>query len=171
MDKITKIVNDFKNQEGVEFALSFVMPAGYENAFGTFDIEKNTLFINLDKQFGGDRLVFTLFHELRHSLQYLKPQIFSKEIQTSKNYVIGYDGHCYKLVDGKWRECKLEGYDFLSHYLSLPYERDANDYAFKMSCLMLGQSDELQRIYAQTKPENLIVDFSKIFSEIDEKSC
>lgn len=171
MDKITNIVNDFKNKEGIDFSLSFVMPAGFENAFGTFDIEKNTLFINLEKQVDEVRLVFTTFHELRHALQYLKPQIFSKEVQISKNYVIGYDGHCWKLVDGKWRVCKLEGYDFLSHYLSLPAERDANDYAFKMSCLMLGESDQLLRIYAQTQPEKLIVDFLKIFSEIDEKSC
>ena len=49
-DKVFEIVNQFKKENNVEFNVSFFMPQGYENAYGTFDIEKNTLFINIDKK-------------------------------------------------------------------------------------------------------------------------
>lgn len=36
----------FFNEHNISVNLSRDMPAGYETAFGTYDIEKNTLFIN-----------------------------------------------------------------------------------------------------------------------------
>ena len=88
--------------------LSFDMPKGYETANGTFDPTVNTLFINkemLQSQPEYEQM-FYLFHELRHALQYLHPESFDGLIARSRLYVIQYDGTCYKLVDGEWKECK-----------------------------------------------------------------
>ena len=63
------------------------MPKGYENAFGTFDVTKNTLFINKGKCQSVERFLFTFYHELRHAEQYLRTNKFSNDIQKSIFYV------------------------------------------------------------------------------------
>lgn len=79
------------------------MPAGYETAFGTYDIEKNTLFIN--DQFIGNvsepEYLFYLYHELRHAEQYLQPDKFDEKIRKSLQYVILYNGTCFRFSDGR----------------------------------------------------------------------
>ena len=59
---------EFCAENGLHLALSWEMPAGYETAYGTYDIVENTLFLNwalLEKLPRGQQL-FYLCHELRH---------------------------------------------------------------------------------------------------------
>ena len=86
---------------GLSLSISFAMPAGYETAFGTFDSNSLTVFIN--KNLLNDReefeQAFYLFHELRHALQYTNPQSFNNTINESLSYIIMYDGTCYKKLE------------------------------------------------------------------------
>lgn len=50
--------------------------------------------------------LFLLDKKRTHALQYLHPESFDGLIARSRLYVIQYDGTCYKLVDGEWKECK-----------------------------------------------------------------
>ena len=88
-------------EHGLNLYLSFEMPAGYETAKGTFDASSRTVFINaegLDKEPEYERM-FYLFHELRHASQYLEPERFNETINRSVQYIIMFDGTCYKLVE------------------------------------------------------------------------
>ena len=91
-------------ENGLSLLLSFTMPDGYETAFGTFDLNSLTVFIN--KNLLKDReefeQAFYLFHELRHALQYTNPQSFNNIINESLSYIIMYDGTCYKKVGDKY---------------------------------------------------------------------
>lgn len=73
---------------------------------------------------------------------------------------IQYDGTCYKLVDGEWKECKLDGSTehFTELYLGQPYERDANDFAYEKVKELLGDSPELQELHAFWTPKKPIAD-------------
>lgn len=131
------------------------MPKGYETANGTFDPTVNTLFINkemLQSQPEYEQM-FYLFHELRHALQYLHPERFDELISRSRLYVIQYDGTCYKLVDGEWKECKLEGsIEFFTElYLGQPHERDAKEFFSEFSTLDEGQDYAMLFLLSQNK--------------------
>ena len=93
----------YRDDNKLDLILSFNMPAGYESANGTFDVESKTVFINAERLKGVPdyEKLFYLFHELRHSSQYLCPKLFSRAINRSIQYVIMYDGTCYKIVNGK----------------------------------------------------------------------
>ena len=155
--------------------MSTEMPAGYENAFGTFDTVLNTLFINEEKlrdapEYEG---LFYLYHEFRHAMQYFHPEEFSPEIQKSLRYVILYNGNCFKLFEDGWRECRLDGAEsyFTEAYLSLPYEKDANLFAYRKVREKLGDSPERKELYALWLPGCGFdgADFEKLFAQIDEK--
>lgn len=153
--------------------LSFDMPEGYETANGTFDPTVNTLFINkemLQSQPEYEQM-FYLFHELRHALQYLHPESFDELISKSRLYVIQYDGTCYKLVDGEWKECKLDGSIeyFTELYLGQPYERDANDFAYEKVKELLGDSPEPQVLHAYWMPKKAIPaqTYDELYNAID----
>lgn len=130
MPDIEKAIRDYQRENGLDFALSYTMPEGYETAFGTFDIELNTLFFNRALLSGADEAeaAYTLYHELRHALQYHRPDLFSEEIRESLPYVILYNGVCFRLRDGRYTECRpgIPEEEALAAYLSLPYEADAN---------------------------------------------
>ncbi len=66
------------------------MPAGYETAYGTYDVTINTLFLNTAILGNAPKyeVLFYLFHELRHAMQYLRPIMFDDKIKESINYVI-----------------------------------------------------------------------------------
>ena len=49
------------------------------------------------------------FIELRHASQYLEPERFNETINRSVQYIIMFDGTCYKLVENHYLKCKLEG--------------------------------------------------------------
>ena len=88
--EITSIFESFCSEYGLSIRLNRNMPFGYETAYGTYDVTINTLFLNLALLENAPKyeILFYLFHELRHAMQYLRPQDFAEEIQSSRFYVI-----------------------------------------------------------------------------------
>ena len=172
---VAKLVADFCYENHLSTHFSTDMPEGYETANGTFDITKNTLFFNtaMLAESPDYEMLFYLFHELRHVLQYVKPEQFSPIIQKSLSYVLMYDGTCYKLINGDWAECRLDGTeDYLTRaYLGQPYELDANQFAYERVNAILGPSEELDKLHAFWTPEVKLSDaeYRKIYHEIDMK--
>ena len=166
----------FRKENGLLINLSFDMPAGYETANGTFDVVSKTVFINAEamKKLPDYEKAFYLFHELRHSSQYLCPGMFSSMVSRSIQYVIMYDGTCYKIIDGKYCECKLEGGEefFSDIYLGQPYEVDANKYAYEQTRNIYGDSEGLRRLYEFWIPSQPLPDevYDSIYTLIDEKT-
>ena len=167
--------NQYRDENKLELNLSFVMPEGYETACGTFDAELKTVFINAEylKKAPDYEKAFTLFHELRHASQYLYPELFSSAIIRSLPYVIMYNGVCYKLIDGKYYACKLEGEEayFSDIYLGQPYEIDANQFAFEQVKKICGDSESLRKLYEFRMPSQIVPDevYDSIYTLIDEK--
>lgn len=161
-------------ENGLSLLLSFTMPDGYETAFGTFDLNSLTVFIN--KNLLKDReefeQAFYLFHELRHALQYTNPQSFNNIINESLSYIIMYDGTCYKKVGDKYYKYKIKGdEEFLKNlYISQPYEMDANEFAYKKVCEVMGFSKELEYLYHRWIPKSRISNetYRLIYKEIDK---
>lgn len=165
---------EFCAENGLHLALSWEMPAGYETAYGTYDIAENTLFLNwalLEKLLRGQQL-FYLCHELRHGMQYQQPEQFSPFLRESLPYVLLYDGTCFRLQDGEWRQGKLEGEAayFTNAYLGLPYEVDANRFAYAKVCACCGDSEELKGLLARNSPEYDMSaeEYRALFRRIDE---
>ncbi|MDI9472667.1 MAG: hypothetical protein GX260_02140 [Tissierellia bacterium] len=155
--------------------ISFNMPSGYETANGMFNFETKTVFINAPylSDVAEYKKAFYLFHELRHASQYLNPEQFSDEINHSIQYTIMYDGTCYKLVNGKYLECKLDGDEeyFTNLYLGQPYEMDANTFAYEEVKKIYGDSEELRKMYESCIPPQPIPRelYESTFAMIDEK--
>lgn len=155
--------------------LSYEMPPGYENAFGTFDIVVKTLFLN--RKLLGSRpdyeVLYYFYHELRHAVQYIYPQQFDKSIQRSIQYVILYNGTCLKLIDGLWRRCQLPGEEeyFICAYENLPYEIDAHGYARDVVKAVLPERlTEVEQIYRSWLPRKILhqTELEEIFRRIDQ---
>ena len=143
-----KYFDAYCREQGLNLYLSFEMPAGYKTAKGTFDASSRTVFINaegLDKEPEYERM-FYLFHELRHASQYLEPERFNETINRSIQYIIMFDGTCYKLVKNHYLKCKLEGGEgyFTSLYLGQPHEVDANTFAYEQTRKICGDSAGLK---------------------------
>lgn len=156
--------------------LSFEMPEGYEDAFGTYDVTVNTLFLNLslttDKEYIRD---YYFYHELRHAYQYTHRSEFSSEIQSSLDYVILFNGVCYKLEGNEWREYRMEGSDdfFTQAYLSLPYELDANKWAYDQCTQRYPEKqNELNELYRSWLPSAKMTpsELKDLFQRIDMNS-
>ena len=147
----------FCAENGLELRLSFDMPQGYEAANGTFDAEKKTLFLNEASLRGAPEYeqAFYLYHELRHAEQVLFPERFSETIRRSLPYTILFDGACFKLEDGRYKTCRLEGGEavFTDVYLGQPYEVDANDYGYEKARSIFGDSEELRHLRAFWMPK------------------
>ena len=172
------IVKDFCLENNISVVLSYDMPTGYETAYGTYDVTINTLFFNAELLDNAPRyeVLFYLFHELRHALQYLCPRVFSEQIQQSRFYVVLYNGVCYKLINNGWRECTLKGSEeyFTRVYMNLPYEIDANVFAYEKAGELCGNSTNLTELYSFWMPTNRIDydELKKIFCRIDDElSC
>lgn len=168
------IAREFCAENGLHLALSWEMPAGYETAYGTYDIAENTLFLNwalLEKLPRGQQL-FYLCHELRHGMQYQQPEQFPPFLRESLPYVLLYDGTCFRLQDGVWRQGKLEGEEayFTNAYLGFPYEVDANRFAYAKVCACCGDSEELKGLLARNSPEYDMSaeEYRALFRRIDE---
>lgn len=148
---------DFCIENDIKTKLSFDMPNGYETAFGTYDCTNDTIYINKEilETYSPVEKIYFLYHELRHAVQYTHRELFSDEIQESLNYVILYDGTCFKLINSEWKQSKLSGEEsfFLDVYKSLPYEVEANQYAYHKVIKELGDSDELFALYDLFKPK------------------
>ena len=168
-----KLAGDFCAEKDLKISLSFQMPPGYETANGTFDPVKKTLFLNEEVLRGVPEYeaAFYLFHELRHAEQYQHPERFDETIRRSLPYVVLYDGTCYRLNRGGWQECCLSGEeDFADIYLGLPYEVDANEYAYARVRSLCGDSEELGKLRdfwrpKRRRPEEV---YQRLFQRIDE---
>ena len=174
MNNVEIIVKDFCRENGLSVKLSYNMPSGYETAYGTYDITVNTLFLNVAilKDAPKHEVLFYLFHELRHAMQYLCPAMFDEQIQESRFYVVLYNGVCFKLVDNQWQECILEGSEdyFIRAYMSLPYELDANAFAYEKTKEICGDAAELQELYSYWTPNDRFDydEHKKVFCLVDD---
>jgi len=167
--------NEFIKENGLSINLSFDMPKGYEDAFGTFDVIDSTLYLNIDKKCSNVRKLYTLYHELRHSLQYIYSERFDDVIRKSINYVVLYDGSVLKLLGNKWHKSKLTNcdFEFMDVYLNLSYELDANKYAFETVKNLISTDEELEEleyIFKNSQPSLRISkeEMNKIFRQIDK---
>ena len=167
------IYNDFCKENKLDILLSTKMPKGYETANGTFDITKKTLFYNVDylNELPYYERIFYLFHELRHADQYINSQKYSEEIKLSSGYNIMYDGTCSKLINGVWKECKLDGEEdyFIKLYLSQPHEIDANQFAYQKTKKIVGNFESLDKLVDFWIPKQLISfeKYKDIYKQID----
>lgn len=174
MNGIESIVQAFCHENGIEVRLSYDMFAGYETAYGTYDVTVNTLFLNVAILQNAPRyeVLFYLFHELRHAMQYLCPMIDEK-IKESRNYVILYNGTCFKLVGNVWQECVLDGDEnyFTRAYMNLPYEMDANMFAYEKTREICGDSAGLKELFDFWIPKESFdyEEHRKLFRQIDAK--
>jgi len=172
-NKIESIIAGFCKENSLAVTLSCDMPAGYETAYGTYDVTINTLFLNaqLLQDAPEHEVLFYLFHELRHAMQYLRPESFDPQIQESRFYVVLYNGVCYKLVDNAWQEVVMEGGEdyFTCAYMSLPYELDANSFAYERVKDICGNTDKLQSLYSFWIPAEKMdyVELHDLFIRID----
>ena len=175
MSEYKKYFEAYCREHDLELRLSFEMPIGYETANGTFDVSSRTVFINaekLNKEPEYSKL-FYLFHELRHASQYLEPEQFNETIRRSIQYIIMFDGTCYKLEGNRYLKCKLgsdEGY-FTNLYLGQPHEMDANIFAYEQTRKLCGDSTELKELFDFWMPRHVMPDdeYDRIFARIDEK--
>lgn len=80
---LSEKVAAFCRDHSLDVKLSSEMPAGYETAFGTYDVTVNTLFLNekLLERAPQWEVLYYLYHELRHAMQYQHPEKFSPLIQ------------------------------------------------------------------------------------------
>lgn len=172
-NQIKELFLNYCSENNLNIKLSYDMPQGYEKAFGTFDVCKNTLFININYIDSEPKykIFFYLYHELRHAEQYIHIENFSRKIKESINYVVLYDGTCYKLIDNMWKCCKIDDkdIDFVSIYLNLPYEIDANAFAYNKIVKIFGYSDEIENFYKKQLPKTIIPlkQLKIIFNKID----
>ena len=171
--QISELVASFCGEYEISVNLSQDMPDGYETAFGTYDVTVNTLFLNFSMLQSAPEyeILFYLYHELRHALQYLHPELFDAQIQESRQYVVLYNGTCFKLVGNNWHQCVLEGEEdyFTDAYMSLPYEMDANNFAYEKVKTILGDLPELQKLYRAWMPKTRwpYEEHRKLFARIE----
>lgn len=122
---------DLKNR------LRFSMPPGFETAEGLTDPVSGDICLNAALWPGLPWLspLQTLLHELRHSIQATRPELFPPEIAVNNTHVIQFDGTGYRIRGSEAVTVKLPGaQDYYTElYLASPCERDAN--AFAHRCL------------------------------------
>lgn len=175
MRNIEEIIAAFCKENSISVVLSHDMPDGYETAYGTYDVTVNTLFLNTGVLHDAPEyeVLFYLFHELRHAVQYLHPEQFDQEIQGSRFYVVLYNGVCYKLVGNTWQEAALEGSEeyFTRAYMSLPYELDANAFAYEKVKAICGDTAQLRELYDLWVPavQMRYPELEVLFRQIDKE--
>ena len=173
MNGIEQIAETFFRENDISVRLSYDMPQGYETAFGTYDCVINTLFLNMAimKDAPEYEILFYLYHELRHAVQYLHPERCDKRVQESRFYVVLYNGCCFRLEGDCWRECMLDGAedDFVQAYMGIPYEMDANAFAYEKTREVCGDLPQLRRLYESWLPEKAWTDevYRRLFARID----
>ena len=169
-----KLFAPYCREHALPLHLSAVMPVGYQNANGTFDVSSKTVFINAVRlnDAPNHEKAFFLFHELRHASQYLCPSLFSDTIRRSLQYIIQYDGTCYKQINDSYRKCKLDGSEeyFTNLYLGQPHEVDANRFAYEQTQKLYGDSAELKALFDFWMPRQPVPveTYNAVFSQIDE---
>jgi Zn-dependent peptidase ImmA (M78 family) len=88
---IISIFHDFCTENDLSIKLSHDMPSGYETAYGTYDVTVNTLFLNMEllKDAPEYEVLFFLFHELRHAVQYHHPQLLTGRFRKA-DFMLSY---------------------------------------------------------------------------------
>ena len=169
-----KLFYSFIAENHLDIQLSYAMPSGYEDAFGTFDIAYRTLFLNREllESRPEFEVLFYFYHELRHAMQYICPQEFPEPVRNSIQYVVLYNGSCFKLIDGEWKSCRLVGNEefFTLVYENMPYELDANQYARDMvSSLLPDHRSDIESLFQSWLPKERLSedDLVSIFHRID----
>ena len=68
---VEQLAAEFCKENGIAVTMSREMPAGYENAYGTYDVAVNTLFLNpaMLRDAPEYEKLYYLYHELRHAVQ------------------------------------------------------------------------------------------------------
>ena len=161
----------FCAEHGVQVRLFYEMPRGYEEAYGTYD--RNSVFLNgsLLQNAPEEVVLFYLFHELRHALQHQHPERLFAVVRESLPYVVLYDGTCYRLTPDGEQVCHLDGGAevFTDAYLGLPYEEDANAYAYARVCALCGETEELRRLREFWRPKRAWTaeEYRRLFRRID----
>ena len=165
----------FCEETGLCLTLTLEMPAGYDQANGLFDPDKNVVFFNVQRLASRPdyEQAFYFFHELRHAAQYLRPESFPASIRRSLSYILQYDGTCYKWINGRCLKCSFadSAAEFPDLYLGQPYERDANEFAYHRVLDILGFSEGLQRLYRFWMPSRPVPEgrYDAVYAAIDEK--
>ena len=175
LSDIQNVVNTFCKNNSLTINFKTEMPEGYETSNGTFDITSNTLYFNFSimNDYPSFEILFYLYHELRHVLQYKKKSLFSDIIIKSLNYVLMYNGVCYKLIGDNWYEAQICGNEeyLISAYLGQPYEHDANNFAYENVKQVCGDSSELMKLYNYFLPKLQLSeeDYNNIYADIDNQ--
>ena len=117
-------------------------------------------------------VLFYFYHELRHAMQYVCPEKFPESIRNSINYVILYNGLCFKLAGNEWKSCQLVGEEeyFTFLYKNLPYELDANLYARDTAKALLPEyRSDVDSLCSLWLPQKSISEeeLASVFRQID----
>ena len=140
-------------------------------AVGAKGEELLTSKVNKEPEYGK---LFYLFHELRHASQYLEPERFNETIKRSIQYIMMFDGTCYKLAGNRYLKCRLKGDEeyFNNLYLGQPHEVDANRFAYEQARKICGDSVGLKKLVEFWMPRQMISNdvYDKVFALIDEKT-
>lgn len=165
--KATELMQRWAATLGVEYALSFDMPAGFDTANATYVPQRKTICLNPALTEEDDiSCAFYLLHELRHAWQHQRRQELPEDMARSLDYVILYDGTCYKQHDGNWLECRLEGDEeyFTDLYTNLPYEVDANEFAYQglLPGLEDRQRERLEELCSLWAPRNQVISLAQM---------
>ena len=169
------LAQQYCRENELDITLCFEMPAGWETANGMWEPQSRTLFFNRSmlEDVPAHEQLFFLYHELRHAAQHLKPEQFDSKSSKCLAYVIGYDGECWKRVNGTWQGCRLEGSEtfFTQMYLGQPYEMDANAFAYQQVKALLGDSEALEELYSFWQPEREIPfeEYEALYEQIDRQ--
>ena len=166
-----------QNYFGLSASLSFSMPVGFEEAYGTTKPASGDIYLNETLWDTCEPIepLYYFLHELRHSIQYACPTLFPKEYELNSRYVIQFDGIGYKIDNENTIEVKLgENTDYYTElYLATPCERDANLFAFR--CLTnAGATGYIDMLYEMWSPkfvyfseDTATEEFIKAVAEID----
>jgi hypothetical protein len=170
---VEAMLSIISRERALSCALSFQMPLGYEDAHASYDPDSRTIHLN-QTLLAGSRMAcaYHFLHELRHAWQYQRMADFPAEVVRSLDYVVLYDGLCYKRMGKEWRSCRLEGGEayFTDIYLSQPHELDAGNWAFRIVKDMVEghQLAELKDIHRLWCPSYRIISEEDMLSELDK---
>lgn len=174
---MTELFDFAKKVFSLTIRLSFIMPDGFEMAYGLSDPVTGDIHINELRWASCDPIdpLFFFLHELRHSVQASHLALFPQEYALNSRYIIQFDGTGYKVENGTITSVRLEGTQdyFTELYLASPCERDANAFAYR--CLKAAGADaHIDALYHMWSPEyryfseeSALDEFKKAAAEIN----
>lgn len=124
--------------------LDFNPLPGFEGAHASYAPHARRVYISEALLLGPPHeCAWYLLHELRHAWQYQHPERLPALVRLSLNYVIQYDGVCWKRTDRGWQQASLPGDEasWLDLYTNQPHEVDANDAAYALLYGLVSASE------------------------------